>query len=990
LKYILFILTFVLLTLGASSQITPGQIRQVTIAGTVVLVKAPSDTSVWNPCIFYHGGSGVSDSISLVTEGDSTLPKRLRQGWWDGTQVIPGGYSSPQSGGSRSTADFWVVMIAQQNGWPPSIDDLVGSFINAHRIDTSFVSFCGWSAGGAYPVQYKTKWNLTNDVNVRKVQKFILCAPGFPNVGDYANFANGKSRIYFDSTDVTTGPSPAYSIHNGVNSSGGNSKIYDVTRKADGSLTGYGHSGIVNPAFRTAGTSANTNNIIWLISETAGNPPPRCATPAAIPVAYDNVIDLEGGSNFYFDSILNNFKGTPEAAGAAVRGERQVYDLYNDSAYYPTSAKGRHILIAFNRMKLVDSIKGFDSAGSSVNVKVYSFRKINASSTVHTTYDSILNANAYAPNYNWSTVGGSFQYRMLQSDMTDTVMYYLFNFYGAVKMSFTFFGCDLPGGATEDLILPVPDTITYTYATVGQLRGSNVTQIGSENFLKDTLKYENEFRFYDEQMYYDTSTSTNPANWKLIMNGAGNMDSIAAVKYGLRSYQSTRGGNGHSVQQNGGGSWEIRSTNGITDNPQIIDNYRRVAKFETQKTAKNGRNTDIQYTRDSLNYIGSDTTHFGLNINIGREPGNEDDKDWLPQQNAKPQHVFAKLAACFDGDRGRMGSKTGIKTMDSTMEVVYPGTVTYRTEWHRASITWSKLYYGDRKIPWDVMGYHIGTSNKLFTISPTASQIVGLKGTYPEYFDDAARNTYVVHLFSRLIGKQAKVYFSEYAVSQEYNWPKTEPQVGAVSILATPLFGSIDNLTTQLNVAWYSAAIQKLRQFLVIAESPAYKAAGYEFHDNSGYKNKTAYAANDQSNGKYTIAPYPTPDTVALWPSFYVVDGFTERMKDYKFERVIAKIPGDIYVTQWRNTVHPDSIAVITRKSDTTGAAINWDLNVGRAITVLKWVPSYTSLTGTQTPITPVANFIAAPSDLMPTIFFLTDSGVLSKFFIRLHVKPNG
>jgi hypothetical protein len=147
LKYILFISAFVLLTLGASSQITPGEIRQVTIAGTVVLVKAPSDTSVWNPCIFYHGGSGVSDSNSLVTEGDSTLAKRLRQTWWNGKQAIPGGYSSAQSAGTRDTADFWVLMIAQQNGWPPSIDDLVGSFMARTGLTLHLFLLrleCGW------------------------------------------------------------------------------------------------------------------------------------------------------------------------------------------------------------------------------------------------------------------------------------------------------------------------------------------------------------------------------------------------------------------------------------------------------------------------------------------------------------------------------------------------------------------------------------------------------------------------------------------------------------------------------------------------------------------------------------------------------------------------------------------------------------------------------------------------------------------------------
>src|ERR1700730_19434847 len=112
-KFLLTIL-FSFFILELSAQFVPGTLRQQTIAGNVMLVWTPSDTTVPQALRIYHGGNGVIDSTSLVSEGDSTLPKYLARGWWNGQQVIPGGYSSPQSGGVRSTVKYWVLMFAQQ------------------------------------------------------------------------------------------------------------------------------------------------------------------------------------------------------------------------------------------------------------------------------------------------------------------------------------------------------------------------------------------------------------------------------------------------------------------------------------------------------------------------------------------------------------------------------------------------------------------------------------------------------------------------------------------------------------------------------------------------------------------------------------------------------------------------------------------------------------------------------------------------------------
>jgi hypothetical protein len=968
-KKLLTIFLLSVLAISVKAQLVPGGISHHTLAGINVAIFTPDDynttgSTYYYPLMVYHGGNGVSNYATLIAEGDSTLPKILANGWWNGKQFIPGGYV-PQGGGSRDTAKFFVVMLEQQLTYPPTLHDLFAAILTTYKIDTNYVSFHGWSEGGRAPLQFKTRWNLSNDTYSRKVKKMILAAPGYPNVDSWDYFAGAKARIYFDSTDNITGEGPAYSSHNAINAvAGASSQIYDLTGQ------GYGHD-VTSPAFQKfTGTSAITNNYIWLISETAGNPPPRCSTGTKIPLTYDNIIDLEGASNFAYDSVFHHFNGQP---GKAVDGERVVFDVYNDSAYYgPGGRKGRKVLVVFSRMMKVDSVKGTDSSSSSNYVKVYPFRGVTYQN--HSTYDSILNAHNHTPKYTWTTSAGAFTgVRKLQENMDDTVMMYLFNFYGPMRMSFDFFGCELEGGPVENLLLPVPDTITYIYPRVDSMKGDNFTQFHNNEFIRDTAVKSGLARFYDNWRYYDADSLNNTANRLINLAGAGNQDSIAA-SYGLRSIQSTRGGNGYSVKEvkNRGQAetWEIRQTNSITDNPSVIDNYTWYAKFQYTMTAKKGRNTNIQYTRDSLNYVGDDTVTFGKNINIGRELSNEDDKDWLPIQTAKPQHIFAKCAAAYDGDRGRLGTKIGVKNADSTMLVVYPGTVSFRTEWHRASFIWSFLYYGERYVPWDVSDYHLGTSNKIFTKSPYSSEVVGVKGTYPEYFDDAARLTYVIKLLSRLLARQVKVFYGEYAVSQAYDWPRMDNQVGSVSVLATPIYEGVnDQLLASWNIAERSAAINFARTFLVNTETPAWGAAGYEFHDNSGYKNTAAYKINDQSNGKYTRAPYPVPDTIALWPRYYVQTSIADALSGYRFDGYIQKVAGGRYVTRYRKIANPDTVIVITRKSDTAGAALAYNLPVGGATSVLRMTPSYSSLSMTLEALTPEGQLVSAPNGAMPVLY---------------------
>lgn len=976
----LTILSFLVLPFFGNSQLVPGGISHHTIAGVNVAIFTPNDynTTASNyryPLFLYHGGSGVINYTELITEGDSTIAKILHNGWWNGKQKIPGGYT-PSLGDPRDTAKFFFVMLEQQLTWPPALDDLVEAIITTYKIDTGFVSFSGWSEGARAPIQYKTRWNLPDDTYSRKVKKFILAAPGFPNVGDYSYFAGGKARIYFDSTDNTTGEVPAHSINNSINAvAGASSQIFDLTGQ------GYGHD-VTSPAFNTyQGTSANTNNYIWLISETAGNPPPRCSTATAIPLAYDNVIDLEGASNFAYDSILCHFNGQAEKA---VDGERVVFDVYNDSAYYGGGGrKGRKVLVAFNRMMKIDSVKARENNSASYSVKVYGFRKIT---TNHSTYDSVLNAHNYAPNYTWSAQAGGFSgTRMLQSNMSDTNMYYLFNFMGPMRMDFTFYGCELEGGPVEDLLLPVPDTITYVYKTVDELKGDNFTQFHSNEFIRDTASRSKRARFYGQWNFWDTSTATTLANRKINLAGAGNQDSIAA-SYGLKNTMSVRGGNGRSIAQSiarGQDTWDIRSTNSITDNPQLMENYTFLSKFCYTWTKKKGRNNSGSYTGDSLNYIGSDTTNFGDSSCIGIEPGNEDDKDWNLLQNAKPQHVFAKLQACYDGDNGRLGNKIGIKNADNTMLVIYPGVVSFRTEWPRASTIWSFLYHGTRFVPWDVYGYHLGTSNKLYTKSPTSDSVVGLKGTYPEYFDDAARMTYVIKLYSGLLGRQAQVDFNEYAVSAAYEWPRSAPQVGSVSVLATPIFEGVnDQLLAAHKVAERSAAINFARHFLAITETPAWGSAGYEFHDNSGYRNQTAYKVNDQSNGKYTRAPYPIPDTIALWPRYFVQTSIADALSGYKFDGYVQKTAGGVWASKYRKG---DSLIVIPRKADSAGSAVSFLLSVGGAGSVIKMTPQYNTLTMDVQLLTPEINQVSAPAGMMPVLYKFRETAILNLIRLRKH-----
>lgn len=264
-RCILFTILFFLFIGTAKSQsLVPGGLRLFNMNGVSVLVWVPWDYNISSgstkyPLIWFMPGSGVSDSASLVSDGVGSIPVLLRQGTWNGTQYIPNG-AYPNG----DTAKFIIMMTAQQNGFGPSLESAIQyAFDNGWKIDTNYMALTGWSAGAAFDIQYKSEWSMSSDTYVRKFKKILPLAPGFPNIGSYDNFIGTKTKVYYGTLDGVTGVTPATTIYNGINLAAPGAATLI-------SLAGDDHD-INDTVYRRTGTSANTNNFIWMISDTAGN-----------------------------------------------------------------------------------------------------------------------------------------------------------------------------------------------------------------------------------------------------------------------------------------------------------------------------------------------------------------------------------------------------------------------------------------------------------------------------------------------------------------------------------------------------------------------------------------------------------------------------------------------------------------------------------------------------------------------------------------------
>ena len=170
--------------------------------------------------------------------------------------------------------------------------------------------------------------------------------------------------------------------------------------------------------------------------------------------------------------------------------------------------------------------------------------------------------------------------------------------------------------------------------------------------------------------------------------------------------------------------------------------YIELGRVAFQFTARYGRNTQVPLALLKVNTTPrwpgdpANTTKVGLNYVKYIECGNELDKWWRGAVGyMNPYQMAAMLSTFYDGHKGTLGNNVGIKTADSTMQVVIGGLAFNNPSYVRGMLEWCRQNRGyksngDVNICWDIINYHHFSNNAL-----TTSNGISTRGAAPEITD---------------------------------------------------------------------------------------------------------------------------------------------------------------------------------------------------------------------------------------------------------------
>lgn len=171
--------------------------------------------------------------------------------------------------------------------------------------------------------------------------------------------------------------------------------------------------------------------------------------------------------------------------------------------------------------------------------------------------------------------------------------------------------------------------------------------------------------------------------------------------------------------------------------------YVAQAKAAFQYAARYGRNKAVP---DALLHVNSSTRWTNDPPNVIRkgldyiqyvECDNERNKWWLGRKAYQTGREYAaNLSAFYDGHKHTLGPDAGVKTADSTMQVVMAGLAGAETDYVRGMIDWCKEFRGYKSdgrvdLCWDVINYHFYAGN-------APADQVSTRGAAPEQSEAAA------------------------------------------------------------------------------------------------------------------------------------------------------------------------------------------------------------------------------------------------------------
>ena len=339
--------------------------------------------------------------------------------------------------------------------------------------------------------------------------------------------------------------------------------------------------------------------------------------------------------------------------------------------------------------------------------------------------------------------------------------------------------------------------------------------------------------------------------------------------------------------------------------------------------------------------IGLAALEVGMGLIKYIECDNERDKWWKGRQAYQTGREYAaNLSAFYDGNKGTMGNNIGVKTADSTMQVVMGGVALTTTDYLRGMIDWCKQYRGYKadgsvNLCWDIINYHYYASNAQNNPSSSANHGVAPELSLSDSIAGAFLKT--AHQYANDI----PVWVTECGYDTNPWSPYHVNAVGSKTVLAT-------------QADWI------LRTSLAYARAGIQKVFFYELYDD-----------NSSSGGSYATSGLLNNDR-SRRPSADYIKQVNSLFGNYSYVQTLSTSPiADKY------SLNDSAFMYTVYMPTASNQTASYTLNLGSADSAIIYTPTIGSnnmtattmattsgsitITATETPVF-IVGFNATPS----------------------------
>ncbi len=364
--------------------------------------------------------------------------------------------------------------------------------------------------------------------------------------------------------------------------------------------------------------------------------------------------------------------------------------------------------------------------------------------------------------------------------------------------------------------------------------------------------------------------------------------------------------------------------------------YITQAKLAFQYAARFGNNTHVdsslltvnstpRWTADPVNQI-----KIGMGLIKYIECDNERDKWWKGRQAYQTGREYAaNLSAFYDGNKGTMGNNVGVKTADSTMQVVMGGVALTTTDYLRGMIDWCKQYRGYKadgsvNLCWDIINYHYYASDAQNNPSSSANHGVAPELSLADSIAGAFLKT--AHQYA----KDIPVWVTECGYDTNPWSPYHVNAVGSKTVLAT-------------QADWI------LRTSLAYARAGIQKVFFYELYDD-----------NSSSGGSYATSGLLNNDR-SRRPSADYIKQVNGLFGNYSYVQTLNTSPiADKY------SLNDSAFMYTVYMPTASNQTASYTLNLGSADSAIIYTPTIGSNTMTSTTIATTSGSITITATETP------------------------